>query len=77
MTKIKTELVDVNIKEVKTVKSKRGNDYLVLNSEYNGQEINFYYPDFVKEQNFIGVHNLSVEIKIAPRFSSLTVLEVK
>lgn len=46
MTRIKTILKNVEVLDVKKVKSKRGNDYQVLTiKDESGQEVNLYDPN--------------------------------
>ena len=75
MTRIKTILKNVEVLDVKKVKSKRGNGYQVLTiKDESGQEVNLYDPNiFDVELNKF--YDFDLEVVIS-KYSNIKILNI-
>lgn len=74
MTRIKTILKNVEVLDIKKVKSKRGNDYQVLVvKDEDEKEINLYDPN-ISEVEKNKIYDFELEVIIS-KYSSIKILK--
>lgn len=75
MTRIKTILKNVEVLDIKKVKSKRGNDYQVLTvKDETGQEVNLYDPS-IFDLEINKFYDFDLEVVIS-KYSNIKILDV-